>query len=285
VNQQSLFTFGDVDEPLPEQELLGQYMTPRWAAQLLFERYFADATPNDTIIEPSCGEGAWLAAVPADIPAFGVEIDPVLAARAREGTGRRIIIGDFTNVALDVEPTIAIGNLPFRAATIAAFIRRLHDIMPPASRCGFVLPAHTFSFASSTMNLMRGFGVQVDILPRDLWSRIRFPLVFARLTREQGPARLIGFALFDEALAIRAVRRYYRSMLERGRRPRYRELFDATLDALGGEATLSQMYAVLESMPPSDTPTWRDSLRRTAGEHGERLAPGRFRKKLAIAAS
>jgi hypothetical protein len=36
VNQQTLFTFGDVDEPLPEQELLGQYMTPRWAAQLLF---------------------------------------------------------------------------------------------------------------------------------------------------------------------------------------------------------------------------------------------------------
>lgn len=282
---QSLFgdAFTDVDlEPDVDNQLrLGQYMTPRWASTVLFERFFADAAGSDLILEPSCGDGAWLEVIPSRVPAIGVEIDPTLAARAHERTGRRVIIGDFTQIALDFEPSIVVGNLPFKASTIAAFMDRLRAIMLPSARAGLILPTYALSFAQKTIDVLRGFDVQIDLLPRDLYPRTRLPLLFARMQKHVGPTRLIGFALYEEAVAIRSVRAKYRAIMQSGRRPMYRELIEAALQAFGGEATLGQIARVIENHRPSDTRFWRDGLRRTAGEMCERVEPGLFRLRAA----
>ncbi|HVT35101.1 MAG TPA: hypothetical protein VHE37_05940, partial [Nevskiaceae bacterium] len=78
---------------------LNQFFTPLFVAEALVERYFSHLTSRDLVLEPSCGDGAFLAAIPSHIPAVGVEIDPVMAQRAR-ATGREVISGDFRTVPL-----------------------------------------------------------------------------------------------------------------------------------------------------------------------------------------
>jgi adenine-specific DNA-methyltransferase len=282
---QSLFgdAFAAVDDDLDldNQVRHGQYMTPRWASTILFERFFGDADASDSVLEPSCGDGAWLEAIPTHVPAIGVEIDPALAERAHERTGRHIIIGDFTQVALDCEPSIVVGNLPFKASTIAAFMDRLREIMLPSARAGLILPAYALSFAQKTIDVLRGFDVQIELLPRDIYPRTRLPLLFARMTKHAGPTRLIGFALYEEAVAIRSVRAKYRTIMQSGRRPMYRELLETALQALGGQASLGQICRVIENHRPSESRFWRDAMRRTAGEICERIEPGLFRLRTA----
>ena len=37
-----------------------QWMTPAWAAEEIVDNYFRDLTSQDLVVEPSCGEGAFL---------------------------------------------------------------------------------------------------------------------------------------------------------------------------------------------------------------------------------
>lgn len=92
---------------------LSQYFTPFWAAAELWDRDFSWVSSADVVIEPTCGPGPFLAAIPESVPAFGVEIDPDLAAIARRETGRECIVGDVCNVAFPSEPTVAVGNPHF----------------------------------------------------------------------------------------------------------------------------------------------------------------------------
>lgn len=59
-------------EPLPEQiKRWSQYHTPEWVAQELVERYFSDLYSGDLVLEPACGTGAFLKALPPGVPAVG----------------------------------------------------------------------------------------------------------------------------------------------------------------------------------------------------------------------
>jgi len=82
----------------------GQYMTPSWAAEALIERHFSRLGSEDVVIEPSCGQGAFLSALPAYVPAIGIDIDPRMTADARRLTGRHIIDGDFSTVQINAFP-------------------------------------------------------------------------------------------------------------------------------------------------------------------------------------
>ena len=42
---------------------------------------------SDLVVEPSCGAGAFLKAIPDEVPVVGVKIDPELAEIARQNTG------------------------------------------------------------------------------------------------------------------------------------------------------------------------------------------------------
>src|SRR3546814_4530368 len=65
--------------------------TPLYAAERLVERHFPDLGAKDLVLEPSCGIGAFLRAIPATTSAIGVEIDPERAAIARQRSGRPVI--------------------------------------------------------------------------------------------------------------------------------------------------------------------------------------------------
>jgi predicted RNA methylase len=58
---------------------LCQYFTPLWVAEQLLEQHFPRLTEHDNVMEPCCGSGTFLQAIPAHVPAFGVEIDRAVA--------------------------------------------------------------------------------------------------------------------------------------------------------------------------------------------------------------
>lgn len=255
---------------------LGQFMTKRWAAQELFDANFPGVGRGDVVADLAAGTGSWLAAVPAEADAFGVEIDPELAARASADTGRRVIVGDFRTVEIDDEPSILLGNPPFASEHIAAFLRRTAELLAPGGRAGYILPVHSLGFARPTLELLRGFEVRVQLVPRDLYPRLSFPLLFAHLTRTP-TQRLIGFALYSEAAALRSMRVQYRRVIESGRRPIWRTVVEMALQALGGEGTLAEIYEVVEDFRPTANRFWRDKIRQEAGANFLRVAEGRFR--------
>lgn len=113
---------------------LGQYPTPVWFAERIVEKYFPALDGGDLVLEPSCGAGAFLHALPAHVPAIGVEWDADLAEQARRETGRRIVTGDFRHVSIDVQPTAIIGNPPFKAELIDGFLTRAHELLPAGGR-------------------------------------------------------------------------------------------------------------------------------------------------------
>jgi site-specific DNA-methyltransferase (adenine-specific) len=247
------------------------------------QQFFPELRHGDRVLEPSAGLGSFLHAIPADIEAVGVEIDPIAAAKAAADTNRRIIVGDFLTVDINFEPTHIIGNPPFASATILGFTKRSRALLPPAGIIGWILPAYIMSFAISTLELVRGFDVSVHMIPRDLYPRITHPLIFARLTKAT-ETRLVGLALFEEALAVRGMRARYRKIVESGRKPIWRDVLETALHALGGEGTLQQVYRVVEGIVPTTSQFWKDILRREAGEHCDRVAPGRFRLRTTAAA-
>lgn len=91
-----------------DQTSLCQFFTPLWIAEALVERHFPGLDKNDLVIEPSCGYGAFLAAIPQVVRAVGVEIDPLVAQVAHDQTGREIVVGDFRTIPLSVTPTAII---------------------------------------------------------------------------------------------------------------------------------------------------------------------------------
>lgn len=61
---------------------LSQYFTPTWAAEIIVEQLYPHLSANDLVIEPTCGDGRFLSAIPAHVPAYGVELDPIQADAA-----------------------------------------------------------------------------------------------------------------------------------------------------------------------------------------------------------
>lgn len=114
--QHSLFALADAPDigqlNYERKAELSQWFTPEWAAAMLVEKYFSSLSGSDLVLEPSCGRGAFLKAIPEHVPVVGVEIDPQLAQIARDTTGRRVITGDFNTVNLPEGVTAIVGNPP-----------------------------------------------------------------------------------------------------------------------------------------------------------------------------
>ena len=101
---------------------LHQWFTPFWAAEMFAHDVLA-GLGHVGVVEPSCGTGAFLSAIPHDLPAYGVDIDPTVAAKARSATGRQVIVGDFRTVELpEQEVGAVLGNPPFSMPIIDGFL-------------------------------------------------------------------------------------------------------------------------------------------------------------------
>jgi hypothetical protein len=246
----------------------GQWMTPEWAALELVERHFSHLNSGDLVLEPSAGLGAFLQAIPPHVPAIGVEIDPELASECTARTGREVILGDFSMVTLPQGITAMIGNPPFHVPTIERFIRRAGLLLPKGGQCGMILPAYAVQTHQRVMGWHKLFSMSAEILPRRLFPRLRLPLVFVVFTRED-QRKMVSFALYREACEVDNLAPAARRIIEQGRPHRsvWRALVEATLQHLGGEASLPEIYSYIEPRRPTPNAWWREKVRQVLQFH------------------
>lgn len=248
---------------------LDQFFTPFWLAEALVERHFGDLGASDLVLEPSCGRGAFLAALPATVPALGVELDPVVAAAARSETGRNVLVGDFRTVELDVRPTAVIGNPPFGAGTVDAFIARAHGMLLDGGRLGFLLPVRLLRSAERVVGYLERWSLQVEMLPCTAFaSRMREPLFFTLFTKDRRRF-LVGLAMYAEEADKQDMAAPYRRLLAAQQGSAWRAVCKLALERLGGEAELPAIYAELERNRPSRTHWWREKVRQTLRHYAD----------------
>lgn len=260
---------------------LDQWFTPCWAAEELAADVLA-GMGDVAVLEPSCGAGHFLSAIPPTNEAYGVDVDPVMAAHARRLTGREVIVGDFTRVGLpDVEFGVILGNPPFGSGLVDAFVRRCHDILPDEGRAAFILPAHLFSTTARVSPWSEMFSLDVRLIPRSLFPRISLSLVWARFTKTKDRT-VSGLILFDRQQDVETMSRETRLRLHAP--GTWREAVHHALEALNGEATLKEIYLALEPRRPSGNRWWRDKCRQVLGQHFERVDDTRWRLPERLAA-
>lgn len=256
-------------EPLPPLDpALGQFMSPHWASAMLVEHSLRDLG-DVNVIEPSCGDGAFLGAIPQHLNAIGVDIDPKMAALARHNTGREVIVGDFASVPIDMQDVgLIIGNPNFAMPVVDSFVRRAHSLLVDEGRLDMIIPAHSLSTTSRVLAWNELFSIEPLVIPRSLFPRISLPLVWARFTKTKHRT-LVGFLLFEEEAAIMSMPKAIRQAL--GRPGTWREAVGLALHSLGGSGSLKQVYAALEPRRPTQNTFWRDKCRQTLALYYERI--------------
>lgn len=259
---------------------LDQFFTPAWAAELIVQRYFPALSAADTVWEPSCGDGRFLMALPADVDAIGTEIDPAMADLARDNSGREVLVGDFRTVELPRQPTAVIGNPPFQADLVEALLDRCHRDLDDGARVGLLLPVYMFQTAATVVRFHHRWSISQELLPKNLFERMQKPLLFAMFEKSR-KTTLSGFFLYEEVEALAGIHPALRAYLigNLSTAKCWRDAVDMALRALGGRATLQQLYACFETRRPTSNPFWREKIRQIAGRHFVRLAPGEFALK------
>lgn len=252
---------------------LDQWFTPFWAAEELVEDALRDLGPCP-LLEPSCGEGAFLAAFPADRDAMGIEIDPQLAARASALTGRPVLVGDYRTIDLaGREFGGLIGNPPFGEQMVEGLIERSHQLLPPEGLLATILPAYCFQTASRVTRWGERFSIDVKLIPRQLFPGMEKPLVWAKF-RKTGGRRFWGLMLFREQRDLELMARRYHDAL---RAPgTWRECVRLALEALGGEASVAAIYDQLTPARRGASDHWRPKVRQTLQRHFRPVERGRW---------
>ncbi|MBX3653223.1 MAG: class I SAM-dependent methyltransferase [Ramlibacter sp.] len=247
---------------------LHQWFTPRWVCEAIIERHYRDLDMGHTVLEPCCGDGRFLQALPAEVPAMGVEIDPVLAEHARAATGRPVITGDFLTADVPGRFTHVIGNPPFDAKLIHGFLARAHDLLHDGGLCGLLLPAYVLQTSSRVMAMNRRWSISQELMPRNIFPGLHLPLVFACFRKDQART-LVGFFLYREALDVAAMPSDVQQALQQPARGSvWRHAVRAAFARLGrASAALDDLYATVER--PSANQFWREKVRQTLQAYPE----------------
>lgn len=259
--------------------VFSQYFTPEWAAGELVAKFLPSLGPRDLIIEPGCGKGPFIKAVPPQAEAIGIEIDPVLAETARANTGRQIFCGDFTDSSLILPPASAIiGNPPFDMGLVDRFLKRSYELLPNEGRCGFILPAYALQTPRRLIRWQRHWSVSQTLLPRTLFQRARLPLLFVLFEKGCGPRLLIGFTLYHEADEINGMPNWAKAALIHGepQRQTWRVVVEIALRKIGGKGTLSEIYHVMKDRRPTANQYWKDKVRQTLQLYFTRYGPATY---------
>jgi site-specific DNA-methyltransferase (adenine-specific) len=257
---------------------LCQYFTPMWVAEALVERYFPQLDRGDLVIEPSCGSGSFLKPLAPEVAAVGVEIDPVVADVARRETGRRIIVGDFRTVPLDVQPTAIIGNPPFKTKVIEGFLDRAYQLLPEGGRAGFLLPAYFLQTSARVARYADRFSIAAELIPRNIFQGLKAPLVFAMFSKDAQRV-MVGMALYREAADMPGLAAEYRERLQAQNGSLWNAVCRRALERLGGEGELTAIYGEVETRRPTRTRFWREKIRQTLRRYPDAFrltAAGRY---------
>ncbi len=254
-----------------KRKVLGQYPTPIWVSDALVARHFSDLDENDIVIDPACGPGSFLSAIPDHVPAVGIEIDAAIADEARQ-TGRHIITGDFQQVQLDFQPTVIIGNPPFNMKTVDGFLHRAHKLLPDGGRVGFILPAYAFQTAARVAGYANEWSLMQEMIPRNIYPGLSLPLVFAMFSKDRRRT-MLGFALYREATDVQALPQRYREVMSSSAGPVWKMVVEEAMKRLGGKASVTDLYAEIEGERPTSTKFWREAIRRTLRRYAESFEP------------
>jgi site-specific DNA-methyltransferase (adenine-specific) len=236
--------------------------------------HFGDLGATDHVLDPTCGPGNFLAAVPVHIPATGIEIDPRMAQVAIQETGRRVIVGDAACVDLDFKPTAIIGNPPFRAAIIDRLIERFHAWLPEGGRVGMILPAYYLGRQPERLlQQSEMWSIRQQLLPQCLFAKLSVPLTFCLYERTKSGV-MVGFALYREISEIRMLERRYRKVLN-GTGSVWAKAVATALRRLGGRARVGEIYRELSQHPrPTNNPWWQEKVRQILQLHFQRVERG-----------
>ena len=267
----------DAQEPAEERfdEELSQWMTPSWAAEAIVGLALKDLPAGSLVVEPSCGTGTMLGAVPKQHRAVGVEIDPRLATLARSATGRTVYDGDFRTIALPIGRVDAfVGNPPFRLDVIEGMLSRMHGMLEDGGTATLLLPAFAFQTSSRVVRWNARWSLAQQMLPRTIFPGIRLPLVLATFTRDAVPT-LRGFLLYHESREVEEMPAVYRRALREGRSG-WRAVVEAALERLGGEATVSQVCGEIAPRRPTATRHWQAKVRQQLSTHFTKTGDARY---------
>lgn len=249
-----------------------QWFTPFWAAEELVEDALRDLGVV-SILEPACGSGAFLAAIPHQLAAFGIDIDPAVVPAAMANSGREVLVGDFCSMDLSGrEVQLVIGNPPFRTPLIDKFITRAEQLLPPDGMCAFILPAYSFKTAKRVAGWQDRFSIDVAIIPQTLFPRLSTPIVWAKL-RKGAPRRYHGLLLFAGQRDIEQMRSMMRTALAGP--GTWREAVRLALEALGGEASLAAIYDLI-TPERRVSQHWQPKVRQTLQMHHRPVERGRW---------
>lgn len=275
----SLLDAGPIGAPSAAKSRRGlnQFFTPTWAAEALVERHFGNLTPADTVLEMACGDGRFLMAIPEGIDAYGVELDPVMAARAAKNTGRDIVTGDFRTVELPRRPTAILGNPPFDLAVFDEMLDRCQDLLEYDGKAGFLLPVYTFQTASRVMGYQKTWSLSQELLPRNLFEGLSCPIMWATFQKQRRTV-VSGLFLYAELDALQGLKRDMRRlMVGNDSTPTcWRDVVQLALHACGGQATLGQLYEAIESNRPTPNKWWREQVRKVASQNFFRVGSGEY---------
>jgi len=259
---------------------LSQWFTPFWVAEELVDDALR-SLGHVSVVEPSCGTGAFLTAIPKSMPAIGIDIDPRVVAAAVANSGREVRVGDFRTMDLTgVKPELIVGNPPFEMDVINGFLDRAHAELPDGGMVAMVLPAYAFQTPRQVARWMEMYSIDVNMIPRTLFPGLSKPLVWAKYRRAE-MRTFSGMMLFAETRQIENMRPAIREALAAP--GTWRSAVALALESLGGTASVSSIY---DAMAPERRAGdhWRPKIRQTLQRGFVPLGEGRWALPTAMAA-
>lgn len=259
-------------EMLPQrgQKALGQFFTPLWACEELLARHYSGLRAGDVVLDPACGPGPFLLALPQAVQAIGVDIDPLMVEQARRRTGRTVLCGDIANVPLPARLDAVVGNPPFRCEVLDAILERCFPLLETDGSIGLILSAHMLQTPSRTLAYARRYRLEVEMIPRTLFPSLSSPIVFARFIKSLNRV-MVGLSLYEMASDIESMPA--RETLRRHPQT-WREVIKDALIDLGGQGTLADIYRAVAPRRQSATIWWKEKIRQQLQMHFRRVDEG-----------
>lgn len=257
---------------MKRDELLNQYFTPVWAAEQIIARYYPNLTKADVVFDVGCGDGRFLMSLPGHVAAYGFELDSALAQQARINSNRPVFEGCFTETPFPEKPTVCIGNPPYDMGLVNGFLSRAYETMDYGGKCGFILPVYFFQTADTVIEYMRSWSLSYDLLPRNMFEGMSKPVMFAQFLKERTAAS-VGFFLYDETSEIQKLKKKYRVMFmgNESSTHLWGSVIDKALAALGGQASLQDIYLEIEGVRPTSTKHWKAQIRKVLQQFYQRV--------------
>ncbi|MGG2576079.1 class I SAM-dependent methyltransferase [Pseudomonas aeruginosa] len=263
-------------EAASTQVELSQYPTPAWAAAAIARKNFPNLSANDFVLEPTCGPGRFLQALPEFVPAMGVEIDPHLAQMARDLTGRRVITGDFFEVKIEERPTLVLGNPPFETKFIDRLLDRSYELLVDEGRCALILPCFALQTASRVCRYNERWALEQEMIPRNIYTGLQCPLAFVTFTKDK-QRLMVGFSLYQELAYLQSLPRDVQEAMKQGPAT-WRSVVADAIDLFGGVADLKQIYEYVADRRPTANPNWREQVRKVCQKTARKVGTGRYAK-------